>query len=201
MMLVVDDQNRAAERAAIRSMFEARKRVFVDLLHWDLPVLADRFEVDQFDDGHAIYLILTNGEREHLASCRLLPTTRPGILNKLYPQLCETTLPAGPDVYEITRFCLSRDVPAAERRVARNRLVTAIARFAVEHRIRTYTGVAEIAWLQQILAFGWRCAPLGLPQVHDGRMLGALRIDIDEDTLARLESAGIRGDQHTALAA
>ena len=29
--------------------------------------------------------------------------------------------------------------------------------------IRTYTGVAELAWLQQILAFGWDCRPLGPP--------------------------------------
>lgn len=201
MMIVVDDQNRNAERVAIRSMFEARKSVFVDLLRWDLPVLAGRYEIDQFDDGHAIYLVLIDAQRQHLASCRLLPTTRPGILNTLYPGLAEAPLPQGDDVYEITRFCLSRDLPARDRRIARDRLVTAIARFAIEHGIRTYTGVAEIAWLQQILAFGWQCAPLGLPQQHDGRMLGALRIDIAADTLERLAQAGVRDDIQAALAA
>jgi acyl-homoserine lactone synthase len=201
MMLIVDERNRAAERAAIRSMFEARKRVFVDLLRWDLPVLAGRFEVDQFDDGHAIYLILTDAERRHLASARLLPTTRPGILNSLYPHLCAGPLPEGPDVYEITRFCLSRDLRAPERRRARDRLVTAIARFGVEQRIATFTGVAEISWLQQILAFGWDCAPLGLPQVHSGRSLAALRIDIDDRTLAGLARAGILADTDPAIAA
>jgi acyl-homoserine lactone synthase len=201
MMLVVNDQNRNAERLAIRSMFEARKQVFVDLLGWDLPVLAGRFEVDQFDDGHAIYLILTDAERRHQASARLLPTTRPGILNTLYPELCEAALPAGPDVYEITRFCLSRDMKADARRIARDQLVTAIARFGVEHGISAYTGVAELAWLQQILAFGWRCAPLGPPQRLGGRMLGALRIDIDEATPRLLAQAGIRGDNPPALAA
>jgi LuxR family quorum-sensing system transcriptional regulator CciR len=39
-------------------MFAARKSVFVDLLKWDVPVLEGRYEVDQFDDQHATYLIV-----------------------------------------------------------------------------------------------------------------------------------------------
>ncbi len=200
-MLIVNDLNRAAERAAIRSMFEARKHVFVDLLRWDVPVLAGRFEVDQFDDGHATYLILCDAERRHLASTRLLPTRRPGILNTLYPQLCESTPPAGPDVFEITRFCLSRDQHAADRRSARDRLVTGLVHYALDHGIRSYTGVAEIGWLQQILAFGWDCRPLGLPQATGGRMIGALQIDIDSSSLAKLAAAGIHADATPAIAA
>lgn len=201
MMLIVTDQNRDAERAAIRSMFEARKQVFVDLLRWELPVLAGRFEVDQFDDGHAVYLILTDPERRHLASARLLPTTRPGILSALYPHLCEGPPPSGPNVFEITRFCLSRGLPASERRIARDRLVAAIARFALDNGIATYTGVAELPWLQQILAFGWDCRPLGLPVIDGSRPLGALRIDIDGQTLAKLAAAGIQADADAAIAA
>lgn len=191
MMITVDERNRAAHAHAVRSMFEARKRVFVDLLRWDLPVLADRFEVDQFDDGHATYLILVDAARRHLASARLLPTTRPHILSSLFPDLCEGAPPAGPDVLEITRFCLSRDLRAPERRSARDQLVTAIARFALDTGVRTYTGVAELPWLQQILAFGWDCMPLGLPHMHGRQTLGALRIDIDEDTPGKLAAAGV----------
>ncbi|MDQ2676907.1 MAG: autoinducer synthase, partial [Actinomycetota bacterium] len=54
-----------------------------------------------------------------------------------------------------------------------------------------YTGVAELGWLQQILAFGWRCRPLGLPRIIDGKTLGALRIDITAETPALLASNGI----------
>ncbi|GLJ00718.1 hypothetical protein Sbs19_45390 [Sphingobium sp. BS19] len=42
-----------------RSMFEERKRVFVDLLGWDVPVLARRYEIDQFDDDEAVYIVST----------------------------------------------------------------------------------------------------------------------------------------------
>jgi len=42
----------------LRAMFAARKAVFVDLLKWDVPVLGGAYEIDQFDDEHAAYLVL-----------------------------------------------------------------------------------------------------------------------------------------------
>lgn len=51
-------------------LFEARKRVFVDLLKWDIPVLDGRYEVDQFDTSDAEYLILTDQRAAHRASAR-----------------------------------------------------------------------------------------------------------------------------------
>jgi acyl-homoserine lactone synthase len=188
MLITVDPASNAAD-AAMRGMFEARKRVFVDLLGWDLPVLAGRYEVDQFDDAHARYLILTDREHRHLASARLLPTTRPHILGDLFAELCEDAPPQGPHIYEITRFCLERSASAQRRRDARNQLVSALADYALANGITAYTGVAEIGWLQQILAFGWRCRPLGMPKQIDGMVLGALRIEITPATPALLAAA------------
>ncbi|WP_307694923.1 acyl-homoserine-lactone synthase [Sphingomonas koreensis] len=179
------------EDDVLRAMFAARKQVFIDLLRWDVPVLGGEYEIDQFDDEHAAYLVVTDMTGAHLASARLLPTTRPHILADLYASLCDGAVPRGPHIYEVTRFCLDRHIDAATRRFARDRLVAAIAEFGLAQGIRLYTGVAELAWMQQILAFGWRCHPLGLPQRFDGRMLGALAITIDQDTPALLAQAGI----------
>ncbi len=57
--------------------------------------------------------------------------------------------------------------------------------------IHCYTGVAETSWFQQILAFGWRCEPLGTPRTHGRHELAGLRIDIDEDTMDALAAMGI----------
>jgi acyl-homoserine lactone synthase len=200
LLLIVNHHNRMREGVALRAMFEARKQVFIDLLGWDLPALAGQFEVDQFDNAGATYLILTDAERRHLASARLLPTEEPGILTSLFSGLCDEAPPSGQDVLEITRFCLSRNLRARERRIARNMLVTAIARFGLENGVRTYTGVAEVAWLQQILAFGWTCAPLGAPSGHAGTALGALRIEIEPDTLDKLAAAGVFCEPRAARA-
>lgn len=175
----------------LKSMFEARKRVFVDLLKWNVPVLDGRFEVDQFDDSHATYVILADSSGEHLGSARLLETTRPHILGSLFAELCAGPVPAGPDVLEITRFCLDRSLGASERLLVRNRLVSALVAHALHCGIRTYTGVAEMGWLQQILAFGWDCRPLGLPRSIGGRLIGALAISIEPDTPALLNHNGI----------
>lgn len=191
-MIVIGSQGpEPAKEPVLRAMFEARKQVFVDLLKWDVPVLDGRYEIDQFDDEHAIYLIVADAAGEHLGSARLLPTTRPHILDSLFPALCAGEPPRSPDCFEITRFCLGRNQSARERLETRNRLVSGLAQYALEHGISSYTGVAELAWLQQILAFGWRCRPLGLPRVIDGRTLGALRIDIDADTPALLATNDI----------
>lgn len=64
------------EDSAMRAMFRARKEVFIDLLKWDLPVLANEFEVDQFDND-AEYLILLEDGVRHRASARLLRTDQP----------------------------------------------------------------------------------------------------------------------------
>lgn len=198
MVLIVNNANRYSERRALRTMFEARKQVFIDLLGWDLPVLADRFEVDQFDDGEAVYLIVTDGESRHLASARLLDTTRPALLDGLYPDLVDGAVPRGPDIREITRFCLSRGIGAAMRRRARDTLLVGLADYALANGIKSYTGVAEVTWFRQIATFGWDCRALGAPRLHDGRALTALHIDIDGLTIAKLAAAGIASESAIA---
>lgn len=191
MVLLVDSTISCANDTAFRTMFAARKSVFIDLLKWDLPVLAGQYEVDAFDDEHARYLIITDLDHQHLASARLLPTTRPHILDSLFPALCEHAPPRGNDIWEITRFCLGRQLRAPERRLLRNRLVSAITDHALRTGITKYTGVAEFAWLQQILSFGWKCRPLGLPLPSEAGTLGALEIDVSADTPALLDAAGV----------
>jgi acyl-homoserine lactone synthase len=191
MVQLLDTTLKEAGDAALNVMFAARKSVFVDLLRWNVPVRDGCHEIDQFDDDHARYLILLGDGGLHLASCRLLPTHRPHILDTLFPMLCERDLPRGPSIFEITRFCLDRSLRAVERRKVRDQLVTAIVRHALENGISRFTGVAEMGWFQQILSFGWDCRPLGLPVEHQGATLCALSIAIAADTPSGLDDAGI----------
>jgi acyl homoserine lactone synthase/acyl-homoserine lactone synthase len=175
-------------------MFEARKRVFVDMLGWNIPVVGDRYEVDLFDDAFATYVILSGPDGGHRASARLLRTVRPHILGDLFPTLSEGPVPASDDIREITRFCIEPTLDRRERRQARNALVSALARHATTDEISSYTAVAEPNWFRQILDFGWRCSPLGKAQRVAGEELVALRIDIDEHTISQLAATGIYTD-------
>jgi acyl-homoserine lactone synthase len=191
MIITVDSENRATLSPLVEAMLEARKQVFVDLLGWELNVRQGRFETDEFDNEHARYLIVADAENRHLGSARILPTTRPHILGTLFPQLCADAPPQGTRIFEITRFCLGRNLGAVRRREIRNSLVRALVDHALTGKIVAYTGVAEQAWLRQILAFGWQCRLLGDLQSIGGMTLGALRIDISKDTPRLLSEAGI----------
>lgn len=177
--------------SAVAGMFAARKKVFVDLLGWDIPVREDRFEVDQFDTKHAVYLCLDAFQRPHRGSVRLLETERPHILANLFPALCAGTPPRGPHVREITRFCIDPDLPRNQHRQARNELVSALALHAAETGIAAYTAVAGLAWFRSISRFGWDCHALGEPREINGEVLVGLQITIGPNTLARLAERGV----------
>jgi acyl-homoserine lactone synthase len=75
--------------------------------------------------------------------------------------------------------------------MTRKWLVSALVWHALEAGIQTYTGVAEIAWLQQILAFGWQCRPLGPTARFDCGIMGALAIEIAANTPELLKANGM----------
>jgi N-acyl-L-homoserine lactone synthetase len=181
------------ESPVLRNMFAARKRVFVDLLNWKIPVIAGTYEVDQFDTREATYIVVSDAAGNHRASVRLLPTVSPHILDTLFVSLCDGPVPRGPTIFEITRFCLDRGLAAPARRAARDALVSAIARFGVCAGITRYTGVAASDWIAQIIKFGWRVEPLGPLRTIEGSALGAIAIEIGAETPGLLERAGIVG--------
>jgi len=191
MVEIVTADNKSLFERQLASMFEERKIVFIDLLKWDIPVTDCRFEIDQFDDDAAIYLLLSHEDGSHLGSMRLLRTDRPHILGSFFGYLCADCVPTGPDTLEVTRLCLSPRLRACERRWVRNRLISALTDYALAHGITTLTGVARTSWLSQIIAMGWRCDVLGNPVLVNGTMTGAFRILIDEATPRGLAAMGI----------
>jgi acyl homoserine lactone synthase/acyl-homoserine lactone synthase len=183
----------APAEPALRAMFEARKRVFVDLLKWEVPVLDGRYEIDQFDTRDAWYLILADADADaqHRASARLLRTDRAHILADLFPVLCRGAVPRGEAIREITRFCIEPTLSRADRLRVRNQLVTALVEHALRARIAAYTAVANLQWFRQIERFGWRCCALGPALRLGGETLVAVYIEIDRDTPDALARTGI----------
>ena len=62
--------------------------------------------------------------------------------------------------------------------------------YALLTDIHSYTGVAEMGWLTQILAMGWRRSPLGLPKPVGKSLIGALQIHIGSESINLLRQAG-----------
>jgi acyl-homoserine lactone synthase len=185
MVQVIDRRNRDQERDTLLAMHADRKTVFVDRLKWRVPVVDDRYEMDEFDDEHAIYLVAADpATGEHLGSVRLLPTTRRHLLGDVFPMLVEGEVPRGADVMEITRLCTSPRLADWETHNAvRERLATALIEYGLTVGITRYTMMTHTAYLSQLLATGWDVEPLGLPKEIGGQMLGALQVNVRPETL------------------
>jgi N-acyl-L-homoserine lactone synthetase len=190
MIEVVGVRDRQAAPDILCAMHADRKSVFVDRLKWDVPVVDGRFEMDEFDDGHAVYLIATRpGRAEHLGSVRLLPTIRRHILGDLFPMLVDGEVPRGPDIYEVTRLCTSPLLADWEAHNSiRERLATALIEYALISGIRAYTMMTHTSYLSQLLATGWDVEPLGLPKTVGGESLGALQVNVNPETLQRFRA-------------
>lgn len=185
MIHVIHGMHDPSQAQALESMFVDRKRLFVDLLGWDVPIVDGRFEIDRFDGADAVYLIACGGDGDHVGSMRLLPSVQPHLLDTLFAELCDGCVPRGHDAFEITRLCLPTRLGAAERLRVRNRLISAMVDHALNSSITVLTGVVDAGFRTQVLTMGWICAPLG-PEREIGRLLGAFRLEIDADTPARL---------------
>lgn len=184
MVDVITANNRHKYRTQVDAMHSDRKRIFVDSLKWDIPVVEGKYEIDQFDNEDAVYLLALDAKKEtHLGSVRLLQSSKPHLLGDVFPMLCENGVPRGDDIWEITRLCTAPQLRGREAWLARSYLAVGMVEFALLYGINKYTCVAETSWLSSIMAVGWECEPLGLPQEINGESIGALMINISPATL------------------
>jgi acyl-homoserine lactone synthase len=189
MVFVITREVRSEFREELAAMHRDRKRLFVDILKWDVPVVDEVYEIDQFDTDDAVYLLAVDPRTgRHTGSMRLLPTTRPHLLSAFFSELCDDAPPVSDDTWEITRLCLVPSLSAGERLRVRHQLVTALVEFGLLYGVSCYTCVCETSFLSQILAMGWDCEPLGLPQRVGGQVLGALALNVTPATLQLFRS-------------
>jgi N-acyl-L-homoserine lactone synthetase len=183
-----------------RSMHRERKRVFHDIMRWDVPIVDRDYEVDQFDTKEAVYFLRRDDSGNLLGSLRLLSTERSHMLTDVFAYLCDVEIPTGPNVWEITRACVTPTIKAIERLRVRNQLTSALVDYALVNGIDTYTCVCSAGWLAQMLALGWVVEPLGLPRPVDGVLTAALKIQIDKTTPRRLRLNNIYAPTEFAFA-
>jgi N-acyl-L-homoserine lactone synthetase len=172
---------------ALMEMHHDRKQVFVDRFGWRLPAKGSWLEVDQFDDDYAVYLLARSSEGRHQGSVRLLPSSRPHMLDTLFAHLCPAGVPRGDDIWEVSRLVTNpKDASGTSLLKVHRLLALALVEFAVENGIRSYTLVAEAMRVPALLSVGWPVMPLGLPTRVNGEEVQALRIDLDAGTLQQM---------------
>src|SRR5215469_16040477 len=83
-----------------------RHRIFVEQLGWKLPSADEGFERDQYDRDDTVYVVAHDDSGSICGCARLLPTTRPYLLQELFPFLLADGVapPESPLVWELSRF-------------------------------------------------------------------------------------------------
>lgn len=201
MIRIIENHVTASQHRPLETMFADRKLQFVDFFDWDVPVVDDRYEVDQFDGPHAVYIVAIDEEGRHEASMRMLPSTHPHLLGTLFPHLCPNGVPIGEATWESTRLCLPQRHGAARRLDLRDQLISAMVDFALARGIDRITGVIPDGFRKLVLAMGWRAEPLGPALRIKGGPIGAFAIDIGPDTPDRLRWTGVYRAADEGLAA
>jgi len=197
---IIDSNRAASTQPLLQSMFADRKRLFVDLFAWDVPVIDGQYEIDQFDTPAAVYVVAAHEEGGHEASLRLMPTTGPHMLGMLFEHLCPLGVPTGPEIWETTRLCLPQRHGAARRRELRNEVFSGAIDFALAHGIERLTGLVPEAFRRELLAMGWQAEPLGPALRVEGDLVGAFMVHVDAATPARLGWTGVYAPTEGAVA-
>lgn len=200
MIHVIDNHLAAGSRPLLQSMFADRKRLFVDLFGWDVPVIDDAYEIDQFDTAAAVYIVASSDDGTHDASLRLMPTTGPHMLADVFSHLCPLGVPVGHAIWETTRLCLPQRHGAARRRELRNLLFSAAIDFALARGIKRLTGLIPDGFRRELLAMGWQAEPLGPAVSLSGGSVGAFMVHVRPDTPVRMGWTGVYTPAQRAVA-
>ncbi len=131
----------------LEGMFRLRHEVFRERLDWEVGCQGGR-ERDMFDDLDPVYIVCED-EGEVLGSWRLLPTTKPYMLKDVFPELLHgMPAPEAPDVWEISRFAVSKRVTGNESmgsiKKVTNLLLEQLFTFAARRDITRIVAVSDV---------------------------------------------------------
>ncbi len=128
---------------ALASQARLRYRTFV--AHRGLPhAHYAGLEYDEFDTPAAVYFVWRDPADAVRGLARLLPTTRPYMLQAYWPELVkDEPLPASPAVWEVTRVCVDRSLPTAQRLRVFPELFAGVDEFCARQGIAAIVGVTR----------------------------------------------------------
>ncbi|MEX0305845.1 MAG: acyl-homoserine-lactone synthase [Ruegeria sp.] len=95
-----------------KGMFRDRADQFKTRLGWDVKVNEKGEERDQYDNLNPLYVIWEEADGSHGGSMRILPTTGPVMINDIFGHLTGGSPVRSRYIWEVTRFCLSRNASA-----------------------------------------------------------------------------------------
>jgi N-acyl-L-homoserine lactone synthetase len=189
MIRIVTKDNAERHVENLCQMHRIRKAVFKDRLGWDVTVRGE-FEVDEYDALGPSYLLSIDRYGTLNGCVRLLPTTGPNMLRDIFPSfLTKAAVPRGEQVWEASRFAVSRNVTAAEAGLSRTTydLLIGVLKFGLSNGINTIACVVDVRMERILRRAGWQLERLGPAHRIGNTIAMAGQLDVSAQILRQLE--------------
>lgn len=161
-----------------------RREVFINQLGWPLNTV-NGMELDEFDGPDAVYVCSHDDQGNVNGVARLLPTTGPYLMEKVFPQLwAGNTLPRDPKIWELSRFAMV-DLAKSERvsihqasAVAASTLLLKVIQEANSNGSDSLITVSPVS-MERLLRFnGFYVRRAGVPKFRKEGSIVALHLNI-----------------------
>lgn len=101
--------DKSKRKEEFRRMFHQRKIVFHDQKQWDVKLVDDEYEIDEYDREDTSYLMAFDRGGELVGSVRLISTTMPHMLAGPFQSMFPDVGFTSPIIWEATRFVVLGD--------------------------------------------------------------------------------------------
>lgn len=160
-----------------------RREVFINQLGWALNT-THGMELDEFDGPDAVYVCSQDDEGEVNGVARLLPTTGPYLMEKVFPQLWGgNKLPRDPQILELSRFAMADTakttgvLPNQASAVAASTLLRKVIQAAKSNGAGSLITVSPVGMERLLRLNGFEVRRAGAPKFHQGGSIIALHLN------------------------
>jgi len=142
MIISVSIENSHLYGDVIPSIFRLRYQGFKERQSYDVPSYKN-MEYDAYDTPATTYLAWRDADKVVKGCIRLFPTTRPYMIEELWPQTVynHIPLPKEDDIWESSRICIDRYLPVEIRKQIHGEILCALQEFGLKNNITSLIGV------------------------------------------------------------
>ena len=161
------------------NFLRARKKVFIDRLHWHLPE-AEGMEFDQYDTPLCRWIVI-HEFGEVLGGIRLTPTTarcgmysymlrdaQRGLLQEIPTDVLFFDAPVSRAIWEASRLFIAEDVPSQRRFQIQAAIMDALSRTACDLGASQVIGIVPAVWSRWLRRIELDAVPVGPKFAIDG---------------------------------
>lgn len=162
MILAVSIENAHLYGDIIPSVYRLRYRGFKERQNYDVPSFKD-MEYDTYDTPATTYLTWRDEENVVRACVRVVPTTRPYMIEHLWPgAVTHVPLPRSEDVWEASRMCIDKSLSPPRRRLVHGMLLCGMLEYGLARNVDWMIGVMALPiWRSVFIRAGWPIEFLG----------------------------------------